>query len=131
MYKNTMFRLFCLSAYLMMFSTLFSNAQTDKLLSDKPAADPKIAKNSIASGNYKSALNDYLQLYKNDSTNLSYCFQLGICYLYTNIDKTKAVYYLEKAVSDTKVENKAWYELGRSYLINYEFDKAIAVSIIF
>lgn len=86
----------------------------------------KTAKDNFTLGDYKGALEEYLLLAQNDSTNLIYNFRIGICYLNTNFDKSKAISYLLKAVSDPKVEIMAWYELGRAYMINYQFDEAIS-----
>ena len=57
---------------------------------------------------------------------MTYNFRIGVCYLYTHIDYTKALYYLEKATSNPKAELNAWYELGHAYSLNYKFDKAIS-----
>ena len=85
----------------------------------------KEAKDNFSLGNYKDALDQYLSLLKTDSTNIDYNFKVGVCYLYTNIDKTKAIYYLEKIITNPKVEKDALYEIGRAYMFNYDFEKAI------
>lgn len=93
---------------------------------DVNTGNDKEAKDNFTLGNYKGALEEYLLLIKNDSNNLTYNFRIGICYLNTNIDKSKAIPYLLKATADPKAELAAWYELGRAYLMNYQFDEAIA-----
>lgn len=85
----------------------------------------KIAKDNFSFGNFKGALEDYLLLIKTDSTNTTYNFRIGVCYLNTNIDKTKALNYLLKASADPKCDNKVFYELGRAYMFCYKFDDAI------
>ncbi len=85
----------------------------------------KAAKDNFSLENYKDALEEYLNLLKNDSNNLLYNMRVGLCYLNLNIDKSKAIPYLLKASADPKVENFVWYELGRAYLINYKPDEAI------
>ena len=92
---------------------------------DNSASTPKNAFEDFSLGNYKDALDKYLLLLKTDSNNVANNFRTGVCYLYTNIDKTKALYYLKKATANPKVDIDAWYELGRAYMFNYEFDKAI------
>ncbi|MFH0864813.1 MAG: hypothetical protein V1904_01370 [Bacteroidota bacterium] len=93
---------------------------------DVNTGNNKTAKDKFTLGNYKGALEEYLLLIKNDSNNLLYNFRIGICYLNTNIDKSKAIPYLLKTTFDPKVELLVWYELGRAYMINYQFDEAIA-----
>ena len=109
-----------------LFISLITNAQTNKL-SNKPELEgnTKLAKDNFFIGNYKDAITEYTLLLKTDSLNSIYNLNLGISYLFTNIDKSKAIYYLEKAITDPNVDSKAWYELGRAYLVNYRLDDAI------
>jgi len=93
---------------------------------DNSNTSNKNAKDNFSLGNYKDALNDYLALIKNDSTNITYNFRIGVCYLYTDIDKSKAIYYLEKVIASPKADVNAWYEIGRAYMFDYNFDKAIS-----
>jgi hypothetical protein len=85
----------------------------------------KSASKSFEEANFKDALEEYLILIKKDSTNMTYNFRIGVCYLNTNIDKTKAIPYLEFAVKQTKCEPSGWYEMGRAYQMAYRFDDAI------
>jgi hypothetical protein len=92
---------------------------------DVSTGNNKNAKDNFTLGNFKGALDEYLLLIKSDSNNVTYNFRIGICYLYTNIDKSKAIYYLERAVTNSKVDPAAWYELGHAYMLNNSLDKAI------
>jgi tetratricopeptide (TPR) repeat protein len=85
----------------------------------------KTAKDDFTLGDYKGALDEYLVLIKGDSNNTAYNLRVGLCYVNMDIDKSKAIYYLEKATADPKVDNIAWYELGHAYMVNYQMDKAI------
>lgn len=105
---------------LCLFSSLRLSSQTED-----NNGNNKAAKDNFTLGNYKGALEEYLLLIKNDSNNLTYNYRIGICYLNTYIDKSKAIPYLLKAASDPKVESMVWYELGSAYMVNYQFDKAI------
>lgn len=106
--------------FFLCFFTAFSlKAQTD------PETSSKEAKDNFTFGNFKGALNDYLLLIKTDSTNVTYYFRIGVCFLNTNMDKTKALSYLLKASADAKCDNKVFYELGRAYMFSYKFDDAI------
>jgi hypothetical protein len=86
----------------------------------------KSASSNFEGANFKDALEEYLILIKKDSTNMIYNFRIGVCYLNTNIEKTRAIPYLEFVVKQPKYEASAWYELGRAYQIAYRFDDAIS-----
>jgi tetratricopeptide (TPR) repeat protein len=92
---------------------------------DNSTPNAKDAKDNFTLGDFKDALDEYLVLIKNDTDNVTYNFRIGVCYINTDIDKSKAMHYLEKATADPKIDSKAWYELGHAYLVNYKIDKAI------
>jgi len=78
-----------------------------------------------AENNYLRALPYYQNLIKIDSLNPFYHYRAGICYLYKNDEREKAVVELEKAkMMDPKLELIDLY-LGRAYHANYRFDDAI------
>jgi outer membrane protein OmpA-like peptidoglycan-associated protein len=92
----------------------------------------------FAQEDYPEALVSYLQLYKRnfkDNCNISY--KIGICYLYSSVDRIKAVPYLEKAITSISAKYKeswiketnapvdAYLYLGNAYRINMQHDKAI------
>jgi len=87
--------------------------------------DKKIAKKYFEYQDFKDALKEYLLLLKTDSTNIEYNYQIGMCYLLTNIDKKKAIPYLEKVTKQSDVNIFIWYTLGRAYQLAYRFDDAI------
>lgn len=101
-----------------------SFAQTDKE-KENIAGVLKSAKDNFIMGRYKVAVDEYLLLLESDSNNLTYYMRVGVCYLYSNIDKSKSIYYFEKVTANPKGDVNAWYELGRAYLITYNIDKAI------
>ena len=84
----------------------------------------KAASNFFYFGNYRFALNEFLKLREQDSLNVEYNHKIGLCYLYTNIDKTKAVKYLEWVVKQDRFDPNAWYDLGRAYLYAYRINDA-------
>jgi hypothetical protein len=96
-------------------------------------AQTKDTKSLIASGaaklkveNYEEAIDDYLQLVKEDPKNETYNYNLAVCYLNSNLNKSKAIPYLEIV---TRIENhniKADFLLGRAYQYANRFDDAIA-----
>jgi tetratricopeptide (TPR) repeat protein len=88
--------------------------------------------------NYVQALKNYLWAYNIDSTNSNINYKIGLCYLKTETEKSKALNYLEKAVVETtkKYDNiepteksapiTAFYYYGQALHLNYKFDEAIA-----
>lgn len=89
-----------------------------------PEGNPKSADGYFRYQNFKDALAEYLVLKAKDSLNVEYTHRIGLCYLYTNIDKTKAIPYLEWVVKQEKFDQNAWYDLGRAYQYAYRFNDA-------
>ncbi len=89
------------------------------------AQDPREAKEHFKNQNYFAAKDVYARLIKKNPNNPEFQYNLGLCYLRTNIDKTKAIPYLEKAAKMPKVNPEVTFDLGKAYSYNYEFDKAI------
>ena len=106
---------------LLTFILLTSNvikAQSDKKV------DPFLADQKFINGNYEAALEDYLQLLDDSKTD-KYNYNIAICYLNTNINKTKAIPYLEILTRKPKFDPNAMYLLGRAYHYGFRFDDAI------
>lgn len=76
--------------------------------------------------NYEDALEDYLQLLTLDPKNETYNYNAGVCYLNSNINKAKAVSYLEIVVRKEKHNPNADFLLGRAYQYANRYDEAIA-----
>ena len=74
---------------------------------------------------FEDALEAYLTLVDKHPDNELYNYRVGVCYLNTNIDKTKAIPYLEVSVHSKKHNPNALYLLGRAYQYDYRFDDAI------
>ncbi|MEI6123872.1 MAG: hypothetical protein WCQ95_09590 [Bacteroidota bacterium] len=89
------------------------------------SGDPKIAKQFFSFGDYFTALKEYQYLYILDTTKTEYCYPLGVCYLHTNIDKTKSIPLLEKVVAQKDFDAEAMYQLGAAYQSSCRFDEAI------
>jgi Tol biopolymer transport system component len=87
--------------------------------------DPKVANEKFANGNFADALEDYLDLLEGDPKNDKYNYRVGICYLNTNINKAKAIPYLEIVTRSAKYEPDAMFLMGRAYQFGYRFDDAI------
>lgn len=84
------------------------------------------AKTYLKYKDYYRALNEYLQLYANDKTNSEINFNIGLCYLNINEDKSKAIPYLEFVLNKgEKYNSKLLLYLGMGYMYAYKFDEAI------
>ena len=105
-----------------------SSVNTIVAQSDKKV-DPFLADQKFNSGNYEAALEDYLQLL-DDTKSDKYNYNIAICYLNTNINKTKAIPYLEILTRKPKFDPNAMYLLGRAYHYAYRFDDAIKSLLI-
>ena len=93
--------------------------------------DPREAKEHYNNRNYAAAIKVFDQLIKEQPDNSEYYYKAGSCYLKTNIDKTLAIPYLEKAVKLAKVEPEAFFDLGSAYLHAYRFEDAIKTFELF
>jgi tetratricopeptide (TPR) repeat protein len=78
------------------------------------------------SNSFSVALKLYTQLQAKDSTNPIYNYRLGICHLYTNHEPWKALKHLQLIEEGQKNDPQFYFELGRAYLYNYEFENALA-----
>src|SRR6218665_2423258 len=109
------------SAALLLFSTTLTFAQDEA----SKKADPYEADKKFIQGNYEAALDDYLTLLDKDPKSDKFNYNIAICYLNTNINKTKAIPYLEILTHKPKYDPNAMYLLGRAYHYAYRFDDAI------
>lgn len=89
------------------------------------AADSKAAKDNFENGNYVNSLQEYEALVKKDPGNVLYQYRLGLCYLYTNFDKSKAIEPLEFVAKKGNATTEQLYDLGKAYLLNNRIDDAI------
>ena len=87
--------------------------------------------------NYPKALENFLSAYDIDSTNANINYRIGVCYLNSASEKSKAVNYLKKAAElnpsrnfdpydpNEKKSPKSVYDyLGQAYLLANDFDNA-------
>ncbi len=114
------------SRYLGLFFFLLliaNNAFTQKNV--EASGDEKIARQFFLFGDYATALKEYQFLYAKDSNNTDYFYPLGICYLNTNIDKLKSIFFLEEVTRQKEYDPEAMYQLGVAYMVAYRFEEAI------
>jgi len=84
----------------------------------------KLAASAYAKGNYPEAIKNYKKLLFTDSRNSEYNHRIGVSYLLSNSDKSKAIQHLEEAERDENYDKEVIYHLARAYHMNYEFDRA-------
>lgn len=75
--------------------------------------------------NYLAAIKSLEKFLKKEPNNPDYNYKMGYCYLNTNIDKSAAIPYLEKANKFGKVTPEMVLDLGRAYQHGLKFDDAI------
>lgn len=77
--------------------------------------------------NYQGALKGYLNILKKDPKNVEINYKVAYCYLHTNIDRTKAIQYLEVVTKQEKekYDNEAWFMLGKAYQYAHRWDEAV------
>lgn len=91
--------------------------------------DQKVANDLLSQGNFEVALEEYLLLLEEDSTNPTYHYRAAVCYLNSNFDKSKAIPHLQKVMQGGKFDNNAYYLLGRAYHYANKFDDAIRMFV--
>lgn len=75
--------------------------------------------------NYDYALDEYLTVLEESEETDHILYNTGICYLNTNVDKSKAIPYLEKVLSAKKYNPDLHYLLGSAYHYAYRFEEAL------
>lgn len=108
-------------AIVLVLSFVKIQAQEDGFTNVKPEE----AAAKLKAENYEEALSDYLQLLNADSKNEQYNYSVAVCYLNSNVNKAKAIPYLEIVTRKEKHEPNADYLLGRAYQYANRFDDAI------
>lgn len=138
---HLVFRLFCIHKYLIMkklvliflsFLSLLATAQKKApaikpYLPDEVKAAKTEAELSFKGEAYNYSQGIYDRLVVTEPNNADYNYKLGICYLFTNVNKAKAVSYLEFAAnanSKDKPKDVTFY-LGRAYFYAGMYDKAL------
>jgi len=101
-------------------------AKSHTLTTDEAKMVKKDAATLFGGSDYNGALKGYQELIKTDKNNAEFNYRLGFCYLMTNVDKTKAVEYLEAAGKGKNVPKEAPYYLGMAYMYASKWDEAIA-----
>ena len=95
--------------------------QTFSQGAEKPSADELFGMK-----NYVQAIDEYKKMEKEFPEDMSIKYQLGICYLNTYIDRTKAVEYLEACYKGAKYQNDLLLDLAKAFHLDNRLDEAIS-----
>ena len=87
--------------------------------------DDATARSVFYSGNMHEAVKHFNELLRVDSMNYEYNMLDGYAYLHSNVDKSRAVVHLERALKNPRADQLIYYDLGKAYMLNYRFDDAI------
>ncbi len=119
-FSSFLFKIILFFAFaFLLLGNISAQPKTSKII------DPEDAKEHFSHNNFLFAIPAYRQLLKQEPKNEDYNYKLGICYLYTNINKTLAIPYLEYASKASKPEKQVLYHLGLAYQYASRFDDAI------
>ncbi len=88
--------------------------------------DLKMADKYFDYGNFEEALPIYEEALETSDDKIELNYRIGVCYLNSNIDKSKAIPFLEKIKDEKEANPNALFLLARAYQYGYDFDKAIA-----
>lgn len=69
-------------------------------------------------------MEEYGKLLRLDRDDPKYNMRMAECYLYTNINKTKAIVYLERIIENKKADKEVGYLLAWAYMLDYRLDEA-------
>jgi tetratricopeptide (TPR) repeat protein len=75
--------------------------------------------------NYILALPIYLKLSKSHPEDIYVTYKTGICYLYKNDEREKALDYLQKAYDNEPNLDNILFYIGKAYAARYQFEEAI------
>ena len=78
----------------------------------------KVANQFFNDNNFNAALKIYLSNIAENKEDQKFNYRLGVCYLNTNIDKSNAIPYLEKALSIGDPDPNTYYLLGRAFCVS-------------
>lgn len=77
-------------------------------------------------GDYKNALTEYIPLLAEKPEDEFLNWRVGLCNLYQNIDKSRAIPYLRKIVTTKdQFDDEILYDLALAYMYNEQIDSAL------
>lgn len=124
-------RLFCfIASFALLFFSVPQNIYSQKLNKKAIKKNLSKAEEAFYNQNFRGAINFYTALDTLvDAQDKDYVnYQLGLCYLYSNIDNEKALKNIrlaENGMKESEIADLFYYHLGLAYHVNEEFDEAI------
>ena len=98
------------------FISLISFSQSKQKLID--------AEYNFNNKNYEIALDQYLKIIKRNKNNVVYNYRIGVCYMFVNRDRSKAIPFLEFVDTVPDVPANTHLYLGVAYFYAKNFDKS-------
>lgn len=87
--------------------------------------DDRVAREHFKKTNYLFAIPEYKTLLKVERENADYNYEMALCLLRTNSDRTTAIMYLERACKQSKFPADAKFQLAIAYTYAYRWDDAV------
>jgi hypothetical protein len=106
---------------LIIFLTIYSQLISQNEFKKKIAIADELIKNE----NFEDALDILLELNKEDQKTEEIDYKIGVCYLNTNINKSKAIPYFERFKNKKTDNSLIYYLLGRAYHYSGKFEDAV------
>lgn len=123
MYKKNLITLSALFIFSMLAPVLtYAQDNGDDVAT---TASPAYADSYFTNNDFEDALEAYTGLVEKYPQSELFNYRVAVCYLNTNVDKTKAIPYLELVAHMKKHNPNTLYLLGRAYQFAYRFDDAI------
>ncbi len=132
-----LFRKYCL--FFVFFISVSGYISAQPISSDEFYNEFLKAEKLIEDADFQEALLIYNKLLKDNPDNANLNFKIGFCYLNTVLEKTKAITFLEKAITDMSDDampespdeirspTDALVYLAQAYHQDYKFEKALEV----
>ena len=121
-----------LTITLLLTWSLGGMSQEDTKLTKKEANSMmEKAEENFETKNYLDALDQFTQLYNYKKSDLYFKMMMGICLTYDPEQKDKAIEILEQVKVTNPEYNLINFYLGKSYAVNYQFDKAVSLFNMF
>ncbi|HQI45728.1 MAG TPA: OmpA family protein [Bacteroidales bacterium] len=122
--------------FILFISVIYFNNNLQSQVSDIFKTNFILAETYLNDENYQDALPVFLFLDTLTPGNPNICFNVGVCYINSMFEKTKAIPYLEKAIENVSISYVgyadeitapifAFYYLGKAYMIANRIDEAL------
>jgi len=85
----------------------------------------EMAKTNFKAGKYHEALKQYLELYRQDTANITFNHQIARCYLRMFVDRSQAIPYMEFVTKQKDATAEAFFDLALAHSHAHHFEMAI------